>query len=174
MVRKIVIVVAIVALAYLGYRYYISREQTLKADNGDFTCQGCDSPDEHARPFKANSGTSHLPAMQTSAGDAPPTLTPSSPAAGSSAMVAPGDASNAYPAASQPAAPPAGLPAGDTESPDNPNGMRFTGSGNYQWYRQGNLTWRIDTVTGRSCIIYATMEEWRKQIVMSHGCGRSA
>ena len=68
----------------------------------------------------------------------------------------------------------AGAPAYDTASPNAPNGMRYAGSGVYQWYRQGNLTWRVDTATGQSCIVYATMEEWRKQIVLSHGCGRSA
>jgi hypothetical protein len=78
------------------------------------------------------------------------------------------------PASSYAAPAPAGLPTSDSQSPNAPNGMRFGGSGNYQWYRQGNLTWRIDTASGRSCIIYATMEEWRKQIVYSHGCGRNA
>jgi len=62
----------------------------------------------------------------------------------------------------------------DSQSANAPNGMRFGGTGTYQWYRQGNLTWRIDTASGRSCIIYATLEEWRKQIVYSHGCGRNA
>ncbi len=62
----------------------------------------------------------------------------------------------------------------DSRSPNAPNDLRFAGSGAYQWYRQGNLTWRIDTATGRSCIVYATLEEWQKQIVYTHGCGRSA
>ncbi len=74
----------------------------------------------------------------------------------------------------QPAVAPVGLPLTDSRSPNAPNDLRFAGSGAYQWYRQGNLTWRIDTNTGHSCIIYATMEEWQKQIVSSHGCGRNA
>lgn len=61
----------------------------------------------------------------------------------------------------------------DTLPAAAPNGMRFAGTGTYQWYREGNLTWRIDTATGQSCIVYATMEEWRKPIVMNHGCARS-
>lgn len=64
-------------------------------------------------------------------------------------------------------------PAGDSVSPNPTNGMTFAGKGSYQWYRQGNLTWRVDTTSGRSCIVYATMEEWQKQIVVNHGCGRS-
>jgi hypothetical protein len=78
------------------------------------------------------------------------------------------------PAPAYPSAAPVGMPMTDSQSANAPNGMRFGGTGNYQWYRQGNLTWRIDTVSGRSCIIYATMEEWHKQIVYSHGCGRNA
>ncbi len=74
----------------------------------------------------------------------------------------------------QPAMAPVGLPMTDSRSPNAPNELRFAGSGAYQWYRQGNLTWRIDTASGRSCIIYATMEEWQKSIVVSHGCGRTA
>jgi hypothetical protein len=69
---------------------------------------------------------------------------------------------------------PANLPATDSVPPNPTNGARFTGSGAYQWYRQGNLTWRVDTVSGGSCIAFATLEEWRKQIVYSHGCGRGA
>ena len=65
-------------------------------------------------------------------------------------------------------------PAYDTVAPNPPNGTVFAGKGAYQWYRQGNLTWRVDSVTGRACIAFATMDEWQKQIVMSHGCGRSA
>ncbi len=64
-------------------------------------------------------------------------------------------------------------PTRDTVPPYPPNGLRFAGRGEYQWYRQGNLTWRVDTVSGRSCIAYATLEEWRKRLVMEHGCGSS-
>jgi len=46
----------------------------------------------------------------------------------------------------------------------------FAGKGRYQLYRQGNLTWRLDTDNGRTCILFATEEEWHKQRVFSHGC----
>ncbi|MEZ2345613.1 hypothetical protein [Terriglobus sp. RCC_193] len=64
-------------------------------------------------------------------------------------------------------------PATDSISANPTNGMAFTGSGKYQVYRQGNLTWRVDTETGRTCILFATMEEWRKPIVYQHGCNNS-
>ena len=65
------------------------------------------------------------------------------------------------------------LPVSDTVSPNPPNGLAFGGTGKFQWYRQGNLTWRINTESGSSCIAFATIEEWRKPIVSTHGCGNS-
>lgn len=64
-------------------------------------------------------------------------------------------------------------PAADSASPNPQNNAHFRGAGSFEWYRQGNITWRVDTTTGHSCIVYATMEEWRKQIVLNHGCGRN-
>lgn len=64
-------------------------------------------------------------------------------------------------------------PASDSQTPNAPNGMAFSGSGQYQVYRQGNLTWRINTADGSTCILFATNEEWRKPIVYSHGCPTS-
>ncbi len=66
---------------------------------------------------------------------------------------------------------PASLPTSDTIAPDPPNGLAFGGTGKFQWYRQGNLTWRVNTASGSTCIAFATMEEWQKPIVYSHGCG---
>jgi len=64
----------------------------------------------------------------------------------------------------------AGL-AADTISPNPPNGMAFAGPGRFQVYRQGSLTWRLDTDTGQTCILFATNAEWRKPQVYRHGCG---
>ncbi len=54
------------------------------------------------------------------------------------------------------------VPASDTISPNPPNGEVFAGKGRYQLYRQGNITWRLDTDTGRACVIFATDAEWKK------------
>ena len=54
--------------------------------------------------------------------------------------------------------------------PNPPNGLAYVGSGRFQVYRQGNLTWRFDTQTGHTCILFATLEEWQKQIVSRNGC----
>ena len=65
-------------------------------------------------------------------------------------------------------------PATDSMTPNPPNGMAYSGAGHFQVYRQGNLTYRINTDSGQTCVLYATNEEWRKPQVYSHGCGNSA
>lgn len=62
------------------------------------------------------------------------------------------------------------VPATDSIAPDPPNGMTFGGSGHFQLYRQGDLTWRLNTDTGQTCVIFATDEEWRKPKVYRAGC----
>lgn len=65
------------------------------------------------------------------------------------------------------------IPSNDSQAPNAPEGARFSGTGKYQVYRQGNLTWRVNTENGESCILFATEEEWRKPIVFNHGCSAS-
>jgi hypothetical protein len=99
----------------------------------------------------------------------PPTTSQVAPASGATPGV-----SGGIPLVTQSQQPePAPVPRGDTISPNPPNGMVFAGTGRYQLYRQGNITWRLDTETGRSCIIFATDEEWKKPRVYKAGCGRS-
>lgn len=147
-----------------------------------------DGQSEHKTRTARAEDAAGNPGGAVAAGQVAPTATTSGAATPAAATTTPAAAATttATPApVSQPAmtpgaytvgsgAPPAGLPASDSVPPNPANGARFTGSGSYQWYRQGNLTWRVDTVSGRSCIDYATLEEWRKQIVSSHGCGRGA
>ncbi|HEY4354682.1 MAG TPA: hypothetical protein VGN16_02960 [Acidobacteriaceae bacterium] len=59
----------------------------------------------------------------------------------------------------------------DTLPANPPNGYAYAGTGAYELYRQGDLTYRMDTKTGASCVLYATLEEWRKPLVYGHGCG---
>lgn len=69
--------------------------------------------------------------------------------------------------------PPSGTATSDSMPANPPNGMAYAGTGRFQVYRQGNLTYRLDTDNGRYCILYATDEEWRKPRVYRHGCGNS-
>ena len=66
--------------------------------------------------------------------------------------------------------PSAALPVSDTIDRNPPNGAVFTGTGDFTWYRQGDITWRVNSKTGASCIAFATIQEWQKRIVYTHGC----
>ena len=84
-----------------------------------------------------------------------------------------GEAANGSPEVTSQGAPITGgvsAPATDTIKPNPTNGEIFGGSGHYQLYRQGDLTWRLDTDTGDSCVIFATDEEWHKPKVYKAGC----
>ncbi|MBS1816079.1 MAG: hypothetical protein JSS87_14500 [Acidobacteria bacterium] len=65
------------------------------------------------------------------------------------------------------------VPVTDSLPVNAPNGAAFVGTGKFQVYRQGNITWRVNTETGESCILFATEDEWRKPIVFNHGCQAS-
>jgi len=64
-------------------------------------------------------------------------------------------------------------PASDTIPRNPPNGTMFAGTGKYQVYRQGDITWRLNTETGDACVLFATQVQWSKMLVYQHGCGSS-
>ena len=195
---KIFWLIIILVVCVGGYLIYDHYHQEKLLANGDVTwVSGKPSDEEHAAFLKENAGetpdgqSEHK--QHTAAQDATAAATGQTevgPAAGTSTTapttpVSPTTAGAAPAPATQPASTPgtytlgngastANLPTRDTLPPNAPNELHFSGGGTYQWYRQGNLTYRVDTASGRSCIAYATMEEWRKPIVSSHGCGRGA
>jgi hypothetical protein len=63
-------------------------------------------------------------------------------------------------------------PASDSIARNPPAGMLFAGTGKFQLYRQGDLTWRLNTDSGQACIIFATDAQWRLPRVFRNGCGR--
>jgi hypothetical protein len=73
-------------------------------------------------------------------------------------------------ASAQPQETIAELPGVDT-IPRNPSErVIFAGKGRYQLYRQGDITWRLDTDNGEACILFATDVQWAKARVFEHGC----
>lgn len=184
MLKKFVVLLVLIAVAFGGYYVYQQVHEQRVDESGDVHCVGCMSPDRAAAYQKENSGDTpdgqSERKTRTAAGEkkavVPDAKATAATAQSTASNIAPVTPTNQVtPLVTQTGTPPVAgsLPASDSELPNAPNGMRFAGTGNYQLYRQGNLTWRIDTTTGRSCIIYATMEEWQKQIVMEHGCGRT-
>ncbi len=196
MVRRIIAGLVLVLLVYLGWTWYKGRAEKARLNSGDYTCQGCLEGEAKARFARENAGetpdgeserksTSAAVAAERAASGSEPYASEVPPNSSTSSMMAPQNNYRGPGAASSSgnAPPPTDVsqaysslmgaaPAGDSVAPNPPNDVHFRGSGSYEWYRQGNITWRVDTTTGHSCIVYATMEEWRKQIVMSHGCGR--
>jgi hypothetical protein len=63
------------------------------------------------------------------------------------------------------------LPASETLSRNPPDRTVLAGSGRYELYRQGDITWRMDTATGQACVLFATEAMWRRSLVYEHGCG---
>jgi hypothetical protein len=160
----IVLVLAVALFAYFGYNSYDARRSGVRGD-----------------VFSKDSGTAGSKADTPSASSndgqtvvyPEPVAPVTAPAATS--VTSPATATTATPPADQTGPPttqpsPDGAPATDTISPNPPNGMVFSGTGKYQVYRQGNLTWRINTATGENCILFATDEEWRKPKVYRNGC----
>ena len=167
--RRVLVIVLLVVVALLAYAGYSSYDARRAGVSGQVF-----SNDSTADRLKAK------PVTQSSQPQEPETIVyPATTPAATTAPPAPvttATAGQVSPSAqvtqSQQSAP-GTAPAGDTISPNPPNGMTFAGSGRYQLYRQGNITWRLDTETGRSCIIFATDEEWKKPRVYKAGCGRS-
>jgi hypothetical protein len=153
----IVLVLVVALFAYLGYNSYDVRRE---GASGDVFSK--DSPMEIQKTEKAVAALSgERPVVPPEASTVQPAqVTQEAPAAVSQAQM--DGSGNAQANAS----------GGDTISPNPPNGMVFSGTGKYQLYRQGNLTWRVNTESGQSCIIFATDEEWKKPKVYRAGCGR--
>jgi hypothetical protein len=63
------------------------------------------------------------------------------------------------------------IPTSDTISRNPLNGIVLARPGRYQLYRQGDITWRMDTDNGDACVLFATVVQWGKTIVYDHGCG---
>ncbi len=174
MLKRILIIALVILIFIGGWKLYTRISQRAALGSGDVFSNDSSSPkdssdgttDLDGHPMtKVGPTPSRSDAPGTINGEAVSDSTTNRPPAAMKTSTA------AAPIAADSAAGP--VPVRDTISPNAPNGMAFGGTGKFQWYRQGNLTWRIDTASGSSCIAFATMEEWRKAIVISHGCGNS-
>jgi hypothetical protein len=164
MARRILLIAAIVIVAGFLYLGYTSYDAGRAVSSG--TVYSNDPPSGKTKTGKSQSGDSNE--------DRAPSQTIVYPAATQTpATTTIPNNQTAQPGAQGTAAPANGAPAGDTISPNPPNGMTFSGTGRYQLYRQGDITWRLDTNTGQSCVLFATDEQWKKPRVYRAGCGKS-
>jgi hypothetical protein len=66
-------------------------------------------------------------------------------------------------------------PASDAPKSDSmpvqpPAGKAYAGSGHLELYRQGNITYQYNTDSGETCVMYASLREWRNPIVYRNAC----
>jgi hypothetical protein len=158
-VLLIVFVAILVVLAYVGYHSYDAKRA---GANGDVFSR---------QTTVEKVGTGAGKASDDQSSESEKIVYPSQSPAQAAPAATPAEGGGQTTQSMQPA--PSTAPGTDTISANPPNGMTFSGSGRYQLYRQGNITWRLDTDTGRTCIIFATEEEWKKPQVYRAGCGRS-
>jgi hypothetical protein len=159
MARRILLIVLLLVLAafvYVGYKSYDAKRSEASGDV--FSRDSSPVRMKSDTTVPANS-EDKAPGQQTVVYPAAPTAQATQPLSDNPT----------------PAAAPSGTtaaPGTDSISPNPPNGMAFSGTGHYQLYRQGNLTWRVNTDTGQTCILFATDEEWKKPKVYRNGCDK--
>jgi hypothetical protein len=157
MTRRVIVIVVVVLLAVVFYFGFTSYDAKRAGGSGDV--YSVDSP---GKPRGASSAavTSDAPDTPSAKPVDPQTVVypPAAPQPATATLAAGSDDT-------------ATAPTNDTISPNPPNGEVFAGKGRYQLYRQGNITWRLDTDTGRACVIFATDPEWKKPRVYRAGCG---
>lgn len=172
MAKRVIVIVLLLVLAlfvYVGYNTYDTKRTGTSGEVYSNGVARAAAPDTKAAATDADavvypSAADTQATTQQPIGNATTTTQPA-------AAESPSSTAQVTQSQQQPAA--GTVPASDTISPNPPNGMTFAGSGRYQLYRQGNITWRLDTETGRSCVIFATDDEWRKPRVYRAGCGKS-
>jgi hypothetical protein len=146
--KRIFLILALLAAVLLGGSWYVHRARIRALNSGDVFVR--EQPGGNPAP------------------QPPPAAPPSQPAPPNPAGAASLGAAN--PSLPASAASAASAPASDTIARNPPNGMLVVGSGKYQLYRQGDITWRLNTDTGWACVLFATDSQWRKTRVYQNGC----
>jgi hypothetical protein len=156
----VMLVAVLLGVLYFGYGSYSAKRAGASGD-----VYSNDSTSGRLKP-STNTDSSDTSSSQPVSSAAPESSKPVTyPPATEQAARSSDTSSTASPGSSG-----ATMPATDSISPNPPNGEVFAGTGKYQLYRQGNLTWRLNTDTGQTCIIFATDEEWKKPKVKQAGC----
>ena len=147
-------IVALVAVGILGIFWYRHPSATRALGNGEVYVRD--------QPFGAATALPATAPPPAGGDEIATTATPQPPV----------PASSARPTTPQATTAPAAAPPQSDSIPRNPpNGLAFTGSGKFQLYRQGDITWRLDTQTGDACILFATDMQWQHPRVYQAGCG---
>lgn len=179
--KRIVVIIAVAAVAALGVFWYWqrSKQRALGSGNVYVKSETADQTVASSAPPPSGDSTQTATPAPTDEASNPDSKQPAAkPSAGIEKAV---HAAQVAPAPQQPASPPPmtqprgalEVPTSDTIPRNPPSGLIFAGAGKYQLYRQGDITWRLDTDTGRACIIFATDAQWSRNRVYDQGCGAS-
>lgn len=150
--KKVVGLLAVIAVIVLGVAWQRHRARMRALNSGEVYVR--EQPSGPAKPLP--------PQAQSPAGDEIATTATPQPAS---------PAPSTQPAAEPTPTPPPVRPNSDSIPRNPPNGLAFAGSGKFQLYRQGDITWRLNTQTGDACILFATDAQWRLHRVYQAGCG---
>lgn len=145
--KKIVGLLAVIAVIVLGVAWQRHRAKVRDLNSGEVYVR--EQPSGPAKPLP--------PPAESPAGNEIATTATPQPAA---------PAAQPMPEATLTQA-----PNSDSIPRNPPNGLAFAGSGKFQLYRQGDITWRLNTQTGETCILFATDAQWRLHRVYQAGCG---
>ena len=154
-----ILIVALVLLAVVGAFLYVRYQTDRRLNGGEVLSMDTGKVSDHgAAPVLAPTRSETLKSASNNA-------EPRKPAVAMSTAPMP---SSTYP----PTEPTMQTtdPQTDTIAHDPPNHAAFAGTGRYQVYRQGDLTWRLNTDTGSTCVLFATLEQWRKPVVYRNAC----
>jgi hypothetical protein len=150
-VLYIVLLLVVGLFLFIGYNSYGTKRE---AAAGKATSKDSATVELKTEPVVTTSATE--PAV------APPTSSPAVPSVATTPAISESAQNGARQARD-------GAAGGDLKPPSL---SVFSGVGRYQLYRQGDITWRLDTETGKTCIVFATDEEWTKPRVFRNGCAK--
>ena len=155
--QKIFRLLMVAAAIVLGAVYFVHWSRTRALNSGEVHVR--QQTDDKTKPDVSTTASANQPDSATQ------------PAAPQEVASNVPDASGADAARRQSQNSVATLPASETITRNPPNGIVAVGSGKFQLYRQGDMTFRLNTETGQACVLFATDTQWRKPLVYEHGCG---
>jgi hypothetical protein len=158
--KRIFLIVVGLAMVGLGVCWYVQWSRVRALNSGDVFVR--EQPEEGAKP-EAPASASTPPAAGSDQ--------PAQPARGAAAALEVGSAARQVQL--KPKGSAVAAPAAETLPRNPPNGVIFAGTGKYQLYRQGDITWRLNTDTGWACVLLATDAQWSKLRVWERGCRNS-
>ena len=154
---KIFRLLMVASALVLGAFYFVHWSKTRALNSGEVHVR--QQPNDKTKPDTTANASATLPDSQVQPSQ-PQEVASNSP-----------DDSGVNSSRPQPQNSVATLPASETISRNPQNGIAAVGSGKFELYRQGDLTFRLNTETGQACVLLATDSQWRRPLVYEHGCG---